>query len=97
MYSFDYVLMRLTRLTRLVRLINIFWPRHLSIPSMVSFHLKLKPPKKYINTNTNIKVLRVHLNCKRTITFKRKESLKISITFKPEIFRLLLVMIVYKS
>ena len=41
--------------------------------SIVSFHLKLKASWKYINTNTNIKVFRVYLNCTRTIAFKRNE------------------------
>ena len=40
---------------------------------MVSFHLKLKALRKYLNTNKNIKVLRVHFNCMRIIAFKRNE------------------------
>ena len=67
---------------------------------MVSFHLKLKAPWKYINTNANLKVLRVYLNCTRTITFKRNERSYDSSekrAFKPEIFSLLLPMIVSKK
>ena len=40
---------------------------------IVSFHLKLKASWKYINTNKNIKVLRVYLNCTRTISFKHRQ------------------------
>ena len=49
---------------------------------MMSFHLKLKAPWKYINTSKNIKELQVYLNCTRPITFKRNERNKDSIEKK---------------
>ena len=64
---------------------------------MVVFHLKLKAPWKCINTNKNIKVLRVYLNCTRTVksalnvtrTVAKRKLEKNSVMFKPEFFRLL--------